>query len=497
MISSKIIQARFRPASFCAFAAIFLAALCSVFWGYNNKAHAYVYCYECSCVFTEYQTTKDLVVERHTEQREENFGRHSPSPIPALTPMQSTGQGRLGEHQDWLLNTLFQQHILPALQMKTEQLANSTMSNTMILETFIDAEQQNSTQRTMSEMKAESRNRYQPSTEMCTMATNIRSFASSDLNRTATASAMNQRHVGRLLNNEGTIAELGPASDRKAIRGKPGSAGRLKLMIDRFCDPDHMNPSGNPDFGLFFCGQQRSGGNDGIVRKNADMNFTSTILFPRILDVDFRAQENGMSADDTNPTSNADVLAMSSLLYGHDVFPVLDENDWDRPERVDEFLDMRAINAKRNVAQNAFNEIVALKSRGSSADIPGYEGDFHSTDSYEYARSMITDLGIPEDEVEHYLGPAKGNKELSYYMLMELMAKKQFQSPQFFVGLQSSPEDIARRIAAMEYIQLMLERDIHQGQMDIEMLSSLILETRTQRKGSRVNAGIASMGASN
>jgi hypothetical protein len=136
------------------------------------------------------------------------------------------------------------------------------------------------------------------------------------------------------------------------------------------------------------------------------------------------------------------------------------------------------------------NAIIAMKTRGSTKDIPGYEGDFHSTDSYEYSAQMLKGLGYKDDEIPYYLGPAKGNTEMSYYALMELMAKKRFQDQNFYVGLYDNPENGARQHVAMQSLGLSLDREMFESRSRSSMLMALVLEAKVQKMQETVDSTV-------
>jgi hypothetical protein len=96
---------------------------------------------------------------------------------------------------------------------------------------------------------------------------------------------------------------------------------------------------------------------------------------------------------------------------------------------------MRSLIAKRAVAENSFNSLIALKTKNP-------------------------------------------NSNVSYFEEMERLTKYNYQDPSFYATLYDNPANVSRQKAAMQGIGLMQQRDIYESQIRSEMLLSVLLETK-------------------
>ena len=198
---------------------------------------------------------------------------------------------------------------------------------------------------------------------------------------------------------------------------------------------------------------------------NKDIDYVRTVDFPWTLDVDF--------TNTSAPTNNEEeVLALASNLYGHEVFvrapskglqgrPGVTLNSIQKL-----YLDMRAVVAKRSVAENSFNAIMSMKTSGT----PG---------SRDYLVELLRQLGIPntapDNDIDRLLGP-----EPSYWAQMEVLTKKIFQNPDFYTNLYDTPANVERKGVAVQAIGLMQKFDIYKSYLRNEATLSVLLELATQ-----------------
>ncbi len=409
-------------------------------------------------------------------------------PIPGLPPSDDGGDGEEGdscvadkfqEHKDWLVDVFAIEHIIPTLQAFTEQMTSVAMHQTMIIGTFFDAKHQLETQRLFQELQLEAHKDYQPSAGLCAFGTNVRSLAHSESVGRYNAQAMGQRQLARHL---GTLNMAGSkiAQDDKA--------SRWEQFVVTYCDPQDNDWTLSAGTGLI----------PGTICKNSAANANRTNI-----DIDYtRAIENRRTLDISRPidlgsNDEVDTQALGNNLYGNNVLfrsispEVLADDKTDKPKL---YMQLRAIAAKRNVAENSFNSIVGMKSLGSS---PGLNAP-NTVETHKFLGAVLTELGIPEDEVSEYLGlepltTAGGTQtppSFSYYAQLEILSKKIFQNPDFYANLYDKPANVKRISAALMAIELMLDRAIYESQLRQEMSMSVLLSARLKGNFADINKNL-------
>lgn len=351
-------------------------------------------------------------------------------------------------HQNWMVDTFWYGNILPAMMMMTNQLSAVAMQQVQIIGTFMDAQMQMETQQLLQRLQAEAHKDYQPSEGLCTIGTGVQNLAASERKGDLNNIVLSKRMLDRQLRNQNTVGSI-PDGDLKS---------RIRQYATVFC-----NPSDNNGQLANLCGA--NGGP--LARQNKDIDYTRTIDIPLTLDIDF--------TDGNVTPDEADVLALTTNLFGNDLIAKdfqLDMND-DNDGNEETFMDYRALIAKRNLAQSALNKIIGMKSAGSGIDS-------------EYLNAILLELGMPEGEATRILG-----ENPSYYAQMELLSKKIYQNPQFYVNLYDKPANVARKGVAMQAIELMLKNDTFNVGLDQSLLTgvavSLEIDKSLEALQNRVN----------
>ncbi len=361
-------------------------------------------------------------------------------------------------HRKWLIETFFVAEVLPALMMFTEQMSAVGMHQVFIFGTFLDAKQQLETQRLFQELQFEAQRDYQPSEEFCWFGTNVRSLA---------ASESLGKYAGAALNAIEMERQLGTAGNGAAESRDQEKANRWEKFMLVYCDADDNNRMLNrPGTGLqLVCGP-------GPKRVNNDIDYTRMIEDPRTFNITF---DDGALSEDEE-----DIIAMSNNLYGHDVLTRQADNEYLKEEKYQHlYLALRSVAAKRSVAQNSFNSIVALKSAGSIGTI----ADPHTRD---FLAAVMMELGMNAEEAGVFIG-----ERPSYYAQLEILAKKIYQNPDFYAGLYDSPANVARKGVAMKAIELMLDRAIFESQLRQEMATSVLLSAKLRPAVREVNKNLS------
>ncbi len=365
-------------------------------------------------------------------------------------------------HEWWLEYYVFDLLISPPLHHFQTQITTLMANQMFILGGFFDASNQLETQQLFARLTAKAHKDYRVSVEMCTFGTNVRALAATDRNVRSWALFFSKYNVKRQTGALNNNAAQGPKEDRE---------GRLALFKQDFCDKDDNNRVyvGDADTGFAtICADAD------FSTRNKDVDFTNTVALPKtldavLLDVDI---DDGLHDDERN------ILALQSHLYGHDVFTRPTRYIMEIEKNQGRYMDLRSVLAKRSVAQNSFDALVAMKARGplASEDTAGYMG------------GILQELGLSTSEVDAIIG-----ERPSYLAQMEVLAKKIYQNPEFYVGLYDSPVNVRRKSAAMQAIKMMLDRDIYESYMRSEAIMSVLLETRLLGKHDEVENRLQNM----
>jgi hypothetical protein len=386
-------------------------------------------CTTCDCINTFHGnvgskcTTRDIIHEEH----------------------ESTRRFINEEFTDWesfLRDTMWQHFLLPAWMMMTEQMTTTGMHQMLILGAFMDAQQQIQTERLFSELTLQAHRDYHPDVTMCVFGTNVRSLAETERNAEFTAYIMGQRSMDRQAGNQMSIGARGQYIDHYA---------RMVQWRDRYCDP-------RDDSGQFapICTNPKRN------LMNHDIDFPRMVGANPTLQIDF---------SDLQPATDdeKDILALANNLYATDLQFRPPPTAFNSPYNQDEELDARALIAKRSVAENSFNTIVGMHAM-STPDNGGQEVG-------RYMKVVMEQLGLTD---EQQITALIGDRP-SYYQQMDILTKKIYQQPAFFVDLVDRPANTQRKKVAMQAIGLMQEFDTWQSQLRTEAMLSVILEMEVMK----------------
>lgn len=358
--------------------------------------------------------------------------------------------------RQWLVTEVFNNHLLPALMLFTEQMTAMAMQQVTGIGMLLDAKHQLETQRLFQTMMAEAHKSYQPSEGMCTFGTISRSLAASDRNNDLSAAVFSNRMVQRELLSGDASSASGRISD---------SLSRIRQFQRVYC-----NQSDNSNGLAQFC----PSGSEDRARTNNDINFTAVFDKPLTLELDFAAQ-GAPTADEE------DVMALASNLYAHALPPkipvafLVDEEGAQKDSGLYHYMNIRALSAKRSVARNSFAAIAAMKSQGGAEVQP-------------YLEAIMQEFGLSDAEIPQYLGDRP-----SYHAQMEVLTRKLYQNPTFYTELYDKPTNVERKAVSMQAIELMQRRDIYRSMLRSEAILSVMLETALSDAQDKVFNEIGSM----
>lgn len=347
-------------------------------------------------------------------------------------------------HQTWFQNTFWANNFLPGMRRFTDQFTQTMMLHARMVGGFIDGQNFVRSQLAMQEMAAEAVNTYTPSESVCQFGTLSRSLAATQAKSRQVQLLMAERSQARELGKHGSSGANGPQEDL---------IGRLKQYQETFCDVQDNNGALKS-----LC---LNGGPD--TAHNMDIDFTRAIDTRPTLNVDFTSA-GAPTADERN------VLAMANNLYAHELFNRFSTDKLKDPYANQDnrtvYMDLRAVTAKRSVAEHSFNTLVAMKAAGTPA-------------SRQYVLKVLQNLGMSNTDAERFFGGAETPP--SYSAQMEILTKKLYQDPAFYVNLMDKPANVQRQYAALQSFGLMQQRDVFETILRSEMLLSLIVELEVAR----------------
>ena len=364
----------------------------------------------------------------------------------------------------WVENMWFINNILPAMMMMTEQLSTIAMQQVEMIGMFLDAKHQLETQRLFQELTAEAHKDYMPSEGVCTIGTAVRSLAASERSSEYNTHVVAERTMQRQLLSGDVVSKEGDISDAKS---------RLQQFVDVYCDPaDNFN-------GLNLLCQDQARATP--VRRNRDIDYTRTMESPLTLSMNFMPGAEADTGLGPQSFDEEDVFALAANLFAHETPPAF-KDTWMsnsegaiREEGAALYMDMRAVAAKRSVAQNSYAAIAGMKSSGAPEVQP-------------FLYAIVQEFGLPHEEIALILGASP-----SYFAQMEVLTKKLYQNPNFYSDLYDKPANVDRKAAALQAIALMQDRDTYRSLLRSEAMLAVLLEMKLIKEQQRVNSEISSL----
>lgn len=354
-------------------------------------------------------------------------------------------------HREWMKQTYFFENILLAMKQMTVQMTTVSMQQVKIIGTFFDAKHQLETMRLFQQLMAEANKNYQPSEGMCDITTNVRGLLASERKTDLVHQTLANRTMDRQLRTGENLSQFDDGD----------FYSRVDMFKKTFCSKkDNANGLKNLCAG-------KTAPQETI---NKDVDYTRTIESELTLEVDFSKEDEKASSDDEKAT-----FALMANLFAHDPMPSLgrrllaDERGNPRMAAY-KYMDLRAVAAKRSVAQNSINAIIAERAHGDT-----------ETKYAPFLKSVIAELGVPKDEIDFILG-----KHPSYFAQMEVLTKKLYQNPVFYTELYDKPTNVLRKRAAIRAINLMQDRDYYKSLLRSEAVLSVLLESMLNAEHDRV-----------
>ncbi|MBI1301399.1 MAG: hypothetical protein GC137_07045 [Alphaproteobacteria bacterium] len=377
----------------------------------------------------------------------------------------------------YIVDEFFEDFWVKALAEMTQFLSAFGMFQVNIVGTFFDAQNQAETRLIFTQLQAEAHKDYHPSEDFCAFGTTTLGMAATQTRARLNILAMSRHALHRHLSDGGKASYGGVETDKTA---------RWDRFVNTYCDPKDNGWSGQGSGLDFACDRDAQGpGVPGVdsgplaadrYRVNRDINYTTLIENPRTLDIDFSDSTGGVTDDEE------DVIAMGLNLYGHNTFEQdLSRDNLVNPDLARLHLDLRAVAARRNVAEHSFHSIVGMKAAGDN----NYGLAATQPDVSLYMAAVLKDLmpsGTTDAEIFDLLG-----RNPSYYAQLEVLAKKIYQNPDFFANLYDKPANVKRKAVAMKAISLMLDRALFESELRQEMIMSVLLASKLNNRRDQVN----------
>jgi hypothetical protein len=367
--------------------------------------------------------------------------------IDGETAMMNHMRESFHRHREWIVRRPFMiDMIVTALMLMAEQMSNVAMFQVYIIGKFFDAKLHLETQRLFNELQNEAARDYQPSESFCYIGTNVRSMAHSEMRSRFTQGVLNKASLDRALGNaNNSAAYVNVDEDKRA---------RWEQFTQHYCTQQDNNWTGGQTGLVGVC----SAAAPSPSRINIDIDYHKALDSRRHINIDYR--NNAATVDE------ADIMALSKNLYGHNTTAKAVGFFASRSSHQG-FLELRSVIAKRSVAQNTFNSIVGMKTGGT-----GGPAGIGGSESYTFFMALMRDMGLSEVEIREIYG-----QNPSYYGQLEAMSKKIFQNTDFFTDLYESPANVKRKQAALNALELILDRAIYESELRHEMLLSVLLSS--------------------
>lgn len=398
----------------------------------SKQAKAYCTCCYCYCIYTccDIVSTNQYITDAFNDYR-----------------------------QDFIMDSFYKNQFQDkGLKPMSDSLRQAVSSMGLMIGAFLDGYSENAALARVQKLNADTMKDYHVSEQICRVGTLSRSLAATESKLNAQQTVMSARALARNSGRKNSSASSGRGRDNYE---------RMFSFVDYYCD----NMDNNKGLGAI-CRPLGNAKETRDVEYNRDIDFTKAVEEKATLNIDFT--DNVLTRDENT------VLNLSNFLYGH-----TQESSRMSSNSISEFsgsielyAQNRSFMARRAVAQNSFNKIMAMKSGGSGA-------------SQTYINNFLSQLGVDAANAQkysagNYLGTKKAPyddlKNASYYAQMGILSKKLYQDPKFFVNLMDTKANVKRISASMEAIDLAQTRDIYESTSRSEMLMAVLLDLEARKQ---------------
>jgi hypothetical protein len=382
----------------------------------------------------------------------------------------------------FMVLNMWRDSILPVLMLAAEQFTAVAMQQVMIIGMFLDAKIQMETQQLLQTLQAQAHKDYHPSEGMCVFGTAMKGLAASEMRGDLTAFILSQRSMDRQLGSIQSSGAYGNDLDKQY---------RILHFKEKYCnEKDRSAALGGrlaPSALASLCPNMAwaTMAPEKRLQMDKDIDFFRTLDSPWTLRVNFTNQTilDTAATPQIHNEEEEDVFALASNLFASELFARPPSKSLEHiPARQltnmqQAFMDMRAIVAKRSVAESSYNAVVGLKSEGTMAtDFEGNPvndagGNPSPMRSRPYLVNIMQNLGVSSADALRLVGDNP-----SYNAQMEILTKKIFQSPDFYTNLYDKPANIKRKQVTLQSIKMMQKFDMLKSFLREEATFSILLE---------------------
>lgn len=323
---------------------------------------------------------------------------------------------------------------------ETRNIADATVqaliNASKMMGTFFNGQANLDAHRALQQAQAKAARKYLPSEALCR-------YGSLSLGLSASEAIANTNK--NIMANMLIDKDSGIENTQASLQGK--LEAQMKSFTGSNCDYTDSNTA--------LAKACRNNRND--TRFNGDLDYTRNIDAPMTIPVDF--------SNSTAEPQEQDILALTENLFPtKNLNKQPKENDYVRNSQ--SFYSLQAF---RSLARNSFLSLVSEKAQGTS-------------NSASFINALMTALGVPAASARAMMGDNP-----SYYAQMEVMTKKIYQDPAFYVNLMETPANVARQQAAIRAIKLQQQNDFAKVVKRREMLLAALLELKIREKSKMVN----------
>jgi hypothetical protein len=373
----------------------------------------------------------------------------------------------------FIVYEMWRDSILPIMMLSAEQFSAVAMQQAMMIGMMMDAKHQLETQQLLQVLQARANKDYHPSEGMCEFGTVMKALAASERRSEYTSFILSQRSQDRQLGSSQTSGTYGGELDKNF---------RISQFKSTFCAHSDRN---NALATICTDMPWSTMTPEQMDRLNSDIDFFRTVDAPWTMRIDFT---NDIISDTaaTPPVHNEDdehVFALASNLFADKLFvrapaktlEFIPEQPLTNMQQA--YMDMRAIVAKRSVAENSFNAITSAKAEGVMAvnkdgePVNDSAGNPMPMRSRPFMESIVRNLGVSSADALKLLG-----ENPSYNAQMEVLTKKIFQSPDFYTNLYDKPMNVKRKGVTLQAIRMMQKFDMLKSFLRSEASFSVLLE---------------------
>lgn len=347
-----------------------------------------------------------------------------------------------GGKDSYLFKTYWEKTIQPGLKAVEYNVKQGIIRQATALGTFLQAQENNRSISSLQKGSAEAARNYLPSESLCRFGTLSQSLAADDMksriSQASSATGSMQREIGA----RGTAAQAGAANDL---------AMRMEEVIKETC-------GGEPGLTLM-CGTNPQRSFADVPRDqriNSDLNFART--------VDSVGTLNTSSSGEDGTAEEQSLTLLGYNLYGHKQMSGRPTSgQMKTPKGENTYRQVRSVAGARGVAQNSYAAITGMKSKGSGK-------------GKEYFQALMKQLGVGSSGLTYAI-----DDNPSYSAQMEVLTKKLYQDPTFYINLMEGKTNVARQSAAMAGIEVMQDRDLYNSMRRSEMLLALLVQLQSRK----------------